>query len=302
MRNRFLTTFALVLLAGGCATGGSGLSPSGGAGSGTAPPPPLLDRDCKAIQPSHTPACERVRAQVADLEDQIQSLKRSLEGPPRPTGPERASIMQSISDLERQKSALGAQVAACDGRNVPRRPRSPDLPGAFLTQLDPAGPPALGTLVVAPVRPDLPPDGVLKQVLTGRELILTFTDSGCRVTVDRIPTGQFKVTGVPRDFRLGAVGSASHGTFHPVSGELDLHIETTLTSDRSSPDPITLDLTTHPPVSSGVSGSNVDANGNVRLVTAFPVSLVFGGSVMAATGVETVSFTFEGKLSARPAP
>jgi hypothetical protein len=309
MKSRLLAAFTIAVLVSGCATGGLGLSPSGTPSSGAAPPPSGVDRDCNAIQPRHTPACERVRAQVADLEDQIQGLQRSLEGPPRPTGSERSDIMRHISDLERQKGALHAQVAACDGGNVPRRQPSGDV-RAFLTNSDPAGPPALATLVVAPAGTDLPPDGKLTQPLTGQELVFNFTGGGCSVRVVLVPVGRFKTTGFPRDFSLGVPppgqpsfdANASRGSFHPVTGQLDLHIETWFKADISDPDPVKLDLTTHPPATSGPSGRNVDASGNVKLVMQMPLSLDPNGNVAQATGVRTVSFTFEGKLSARPAP
>ena len=91
--------------------------------------------------------------------------------------------------------------------------------------------------------------------------------------------------------------SASNGAFHPRSGELDLHVETTLAIDTGASDPIALDLTT-----AATGGRAVDAAGNLKLVMRTPLSLPRNGNITAAIGVETVSFTFEGTLNARPAP
>jgi hypothetical protein len=292
MKTNLIAALGIVALtAAGCASGGS----TGSTASGLSPSPsgasPALDADCNPIQPSHTPACDQVRAQIADLDDQIETLRRSIEGPPRLTGPELGDVNRRIRELEAQKNPLAGRLASCDGRNVPRRRNTPDVNDAFLMQtVDPAA-----TLTVAPPVAGVPPDGVLTQALSGREFVLTFTGNGCRVNVIALPTGRFKKTGFPRDFSLGAAAGSS-GTFHPVSGKLDLHIVTTLGADVVAADAITFDLTT---TASG--GRNVDASGNMKLVMARPLALDRSGHLSRALSLETVSFTFEGRLSSRPA-
>ena len=294
MRNRLIATLVSALLAVGCATGGSGLSPAGSAASGTSAPPPNVDANCDAIQPLHTPDCDRLRAQADDIDDQIAALRQSLEGPPLPTGPERAGIMQRIRDLETQKSGLGSRLATCSGRNRPRRQSTPNVE-SVLTQV---GNVPAGTLTTSPPGlPGLPPPGeFLTQSLSGQEFVLRFTQGGCTVEVLAIPGGKFKKTHVSRDFSLGVVDMVkSGGTYHPGTGDLDLHIETTLTPDFGMGDPIAFDLTTR----SG-GGRPVDAAGNLVLVSPAPVRLDPRGHILPAIGVEEVSFRFEGLLDPHP--
>jgi hypothetical protein len=289
MKSQLLTAVALVVLSGGCATGSSGLSPTT---RGTSSSPPNLDRDCSPD------SCQPIVQEIADLEAEHE---RALAGPPAPTGPELADINRRFRD---ELNTKNRQLRTCRQGHPLRQP----TPDVNLADLEPEnGSLPEGTLTVSPVGPGLPANGVLRFDVPREEPsigpLLNFTGGGCRVVVVALPGRAFQARGVATSFGFGTPLDEQHsgGTFHPVTGRLDLHARTTIEvwhdTVQAGSDQIDLVLTTHAP-----GGMDVDAAGNLVLVTPAPVALDPNGQIARATGVRFMSFTFKGRLSARPAP
>ncbi len=95
----------------------------------------------------------------------------------------------------------GRLLAACNGQKTPRRASSGDVPASLIQT---ASAPA-AELIVSSAESGFPSDGVLRQAISGQELVLKFTQSGCSVKVRALPTGKFKAAGAPRDLSLDVV-------------------------------------------------------------------------------------------------
>jgi hypothetical protein len=213
-----------------------------------------VDQDCNPI--AMPPECARLVGPITDLENRIGRLQARLRNasPAMKTG-----LLRSIEDLNTQLTAARAELRRCK-REHGATPR--ELAPAELTSN------LSGTAILRTT--DSEARGPFE---VDFDVDIRFTRNRCGVTVTRFPSIKLKTDNIPGLGRVAVTVTKTGGgtgTFHPVSGNMNIqiklhfHYDTVLVGD----DDATFNLTTGTvPTDVGeATGSPLNADNKITLV------------------------------------
>jgi hypothetical protein len=215
-----------------------------------------LDQDCNPLP--EPPECRQFVATIAALDSRIARLQQRLRDASPATKP---GLLRSIDQLNSERSDAAADLARCRREHgAATRVLAPNELTARFT----------GTATVRTT--DSNAAGPFEVDL---DVVLQFTRNRCRVTITSFPTLNLKTKDLPVIGRINVAVTRTGGgagTFHPVSGAMNMsitlhfHYDTVLLGD----DDATFDLTTGNSVSGdrryNVTGSPLTEGGSITLV------------------------------------